>query len=391
MAKEELATPYIDSAVELTRSEVDSHVANTPIYYYGEIPDKHSKAEFSARNNFSERIVEDDSGKTAYSVLVSGDLRSAKRILIKAMSWSDHPGRDFEGLREALIADQDESVAVIGVSFPGAGLKSQRLNHKQKKSLQGVPGEHIGPLGPAWDIMREASALTAKQQESLASRGGDFSFIATQQWKAIRSAVEAELMESQRLEGIDKKISDYEFVISGSSQGASNAVGLLQAAPEDVRIAGLALFQDTGFERRHWAPFVVNYVIHGNEHFDDYTEANPYNDYPKLGPKHNPFINTVFRPGSHLTTAVAAMARGEDANHVARAHYERNLEDMAVLLGSAGYDKLSPPEANQKAELALRASGLALTRTVVWEGHYHPVMENLANARTAFKQAAQLS
>lgn len=129
--------PYINGAKELTAQEIDEHVARVPVSYYGEIPEG---ATADGRSNHPAIEVEDDSGTTRYSVLISGDLMSARKILIKAMSWSEHPGRGFEALREALISDQLENLAVIGVSFPGAGLNSAGMNDKQKESLKGETG-----------------------------------------------------------------------------------------------------------------------------------------------------------------------------------------------------------------------------------------------------------
>src|SRR3954471_2089780 len=122
--------PYINGALPLSQQEVDRHIERTPISYYGITP---PGVEAIGRNNNEPITWEEDDGEVAYSVLVCGDISNAKRILIKGMSWTDNPGRGFEGLREALIADTDERLAVVGVSFPGAGLNSPHMTPKQKQ------------------------------------------------------------------------------------------------------------------------------------------------------------------------------------------------------------------------------------------------------------------
>jgi hypothetical protein len=109
--------PYIEGANhDLNRLEVDDHVQKLSIVYYGEMP---AGLETVARENHPAIEVVDNSGESKFSVLISGDLSKAKIILVKTMSWSDHPGRGFEALREALIADNEAALAVVGVSFPG--------------------------------------------------------------------------------------------------------------------------------------------------------------------------------------------------------------------------------------------------------------------------------
>ena len=103
--------PYIENAVKLNTAEVDRHVDATPIVYYGEAP---LDASADARLNFPAIKVEDESGRTDYSVLICGDLDSAKRVLVKTMSWSEHPGRGFEALRESLVADSDKGIYTTG-------------------------------------------------------------------------------------------------------------------------------------------------------------------------------------------------------------------------------------------------------------------------------------
>jgi hypothetical protein len=343
--------PYINGAKELTAQEIDKHVARVPVSYYGEIPEG---ATAEGRSNHPAIEVEDDSGITRYSVLISGDLATAKKILVKAMSWSEHPGRGFEALREALISDPSESLTVIGVSFPGAGLNSAGMNEKQKESLKGETG--------------------------------DFSYIAGQQWEAIIKALRLELGARGLSEvEIDKKIADYEFTLGGSSQGSSNTVGLLQSAPE-ITISGLGIIQNTGWEHSNPLGYRLNYVKHGSEHFKDYTTVNPYNDYPALGPGHNTLRNIVRNPSSHFGTVVGAMSRGGDVERILRAVREQERRDLSATIAGAGNDKLDTPETNYRATAALNASGIIIAKTVVWAEHFHPVMENLGNAQEAFRK-----
>ncbi|HET9850751.1 MAG TPA: hypothetical protein VFP35_03990 [Candidatus Saccharimonadales bacterium] len=132
MSNHEQFQPYIDGAKPLLGEEIDRKVAQTSVVYYGEMPDG---LETIARENHPAIEVEDTSGNSKYSVLISGDLASAKTVLVKAMAWSDHPGRGFEALREALIADDNSRLAVIGVSFPGTFLTSHAMTDKQRERV----------------------------------------------------------------------------------------------------------------------------------------------------------------------------------------------------------------------------------------------------------------
>lgn len=347
--------PYIENAQPLTAEAVDSHVTNRPIAYYGALPEGTSA---DGRDNHPPIVVEDDSGPTDFSVLISGDLSAVKKVLVKPMSWSEHPGRGFEALREATISDrQDDGLAVVGVSFPGAGLDS--------------------------------ASMTAKQRESLKGKDGDFSYIGDQQWQAVLRALEQELgSKGLTPDEVNQKIAGYEYILAGSSQGASNTVGLLQSAPEGIVIPQIGLIQNTGWEHASRPRFAARWVQNGSKHFKEYTAANPYNEYPALGPGHNTAANIIRNPNSHVGAVVGAMARGGDAERILSATREQERRDLITVVAAAGHDGLSTPEVNRRAATVLAASGL-MVRSVVWEGHYHPVMENLANAKTAFREVAR--
>jgi len=365
MSTAEEFQPYINGAKRLLGADIDSHVDRmTPhIVYYGETPEG-----ISTPNRLNKHAIEvqDDSGVTQYGVLMSGDLVTAKTILVKAMPWSDDPGRGFEALREALIADPDEHLAVVGVSFPGSGAGSGRM--------------------------------TSKQRESLKKDGADFSFIASQQWKAIESALLEEL-ENKNLtpEEAEAKIRAYDFVLSGSSQGALNAIGLLQSAPENVRVASLGLAHEVGLEAVGWWRFRKNFITHGSEKFPQYTAENAYNQYPALGPSLSELgpipiglaKNVATRPASHLGSVIKAMRMGGDVQRIIDAVKQKDIKDLAVTIATGSHDALAPAEATDKAARLLNASRLIVAESIIWEGHYHPAMENLANAQQAFRSFAK--
>lgn len=353
---ESVFNPYLSNAEPLSAREIDSHVKNLRIAYYGEMP---SGFETVERHNHPAIEVPDDSGLTKYSVLVSGDLANAKTVLVKAMAWSDHPGRGFEALREALIADDDQKLAVVGVSFPGTFLTSQ--------------------------------GLTAKQKESLNKQ--DFRYIAGQQWSALGQAIWRELKtELGTAEAAAAKISDLEFVLSGSSQGSVNAVGLLQAKPEWANVRALGLAQAVGLEAQGWLAFRKNFVSQGQKHFKDYTGVNAYNQYPALGPDFDALTlptRMVTRYSSHVGAVVHDMRRGGDAQRIIEAVRQKDIEDLAVILATGSKDGMARYEMTAKAAKVLNASRLVVASAVAWEGHYHPAMENLANARLTFRNFAR--
>jgi pimeloyl-ACP methyl ester carboxylesterase len=343
---------YVEGAVPLSAETVDAHVAQTPVVYYGETPEG---VETKFRLNFPPIEVEDKSGKSNYSVLIAGDLTKATRILVKPMSWSEHPGRGFEALRETMIADDEQNLVVVGVSFPGAGLDSKRMTHEQWRSLR--------------------------------KKGGDFSFIARQQWQAITEAMQAEIT---RLNA-PKKLEDYEFVIAGSSQGASNAVGLVQSRPERIHVAGVGLVEAVGLEQRPrwrgWGRLFFKFLKHGSKHFGEYTQGNPYNEYPELGPSHNTAHNIATRPASHFGAVIGAMGRGGDMNRLLEAVREREMQDAVITIAAAENDALGSAEAARKAARVFMLGGLAV-RQVILPGQFHPVAENLANAQKMFRDIA---
>jgi len=350
---EVLFNPYIGNAAKLEPAEVDRHVAAMPIVYYGETPEGTTA---DARLNFPPIEVEDNSEKTDYSVLISGDLDTAKRVLVKTMSWSEHPGRGFEALRESLVADSEKGIATVGVSFPGAGLESQKMTHDQWRSLN--------------------------------KRGGDFSYISEQQWQAITQAMKSELT---RLHS-SKRLEDLEFVLGGSSQGASNTVGLVQSLPEGIHVAGVGLAESVGLEQHPrltgYGELFIKFIRNSSKNFGLYTKVNPYNEYSALGPGHNIAKNILTRPASHVGAVIGAIGRGGDINRLLTAMKEREIQDAIVMLSAAEHDRMGSPEAAFKAAEAFAVGGLAVREPVIWAGHYHPVMENLANARQALRTFA---
>ena len=349
----EPSTAYcVEGATSLCAEVVDEHVAKTPVVYYGETPEC---AETKARLNFDPIEIEDKSGKSAYSVLIAGDLHNAKRVLIKPMSWSEHPGRGFEALRETLIADTKQDLVVVGISFPGAGLDSKKMTREQRHSLR--------------------------------KRNGDFSFISAQQWQAITTAMQKELT---RLD-LSRTLKDYEFVIAGNSQGASNTVGLVQSRPEGIKIAGVGLVEAVGLQRRSrfsgWGRIFFKFLKHGSKHFGDYTKGNSYNEYPDLGPSHNTAHNIITRPASHFGAVIGIMGRGGDAERLLNALREKEMQDVIVTLGAAERDGLASVEAARKAA-RIFILGQVAVKQVIWSEQYHPITENLANAQKIFRDIA---
>jgi hypothetical protein len=352
--------PFLNNVEPLTEVEVEEHLKSLPITYFGETP---PDANPTLRHNFPPIEITDENGdKYPYSVLISGDLSTAKRILIKGMSWSDHPGRGFEGLREAMIADPADKLAVIGISFPGAGLKSPSMTKLQKKSLEG--------------------------------KHGDFSYIGKQQWQAIMSAMLHET--SLRLpnggatdnNSTMKKfnLSDYDFIISGSSQGASNAVGMLQSVPEGIKVSAIGLAEETDLDVRGKGRFMWEYIRHGGDNFDKYTEVNPYNQFDELGPNHNPFLNAVKRPEAHLTSVINSMANGGAIDRIIYALKAKELEGIDVHFRAGSEDRVaSSLESLKHAKKFQDLGKIACVKTIVYRGHYHPYLENLANAQHEFR------
>jgi hypothetical protein len=347
--------PYLKDVERLHKLDTDQHVAKTKVAYYGEMPDGYITA---SRINNPPVEVQDDSGLAKYSVLISGDLVTAKTVLVKPMAWSDHPGRGFEALRETLIADDKEKLAVVGISFPGTFLTSDHMTPKQKETL--------------------------KQQ--------DFSYIGAQQWQAIDKALHAELGMALGSLQIDKKMRGYDFVIGGSSQGSANAVGLFQSAPQWANVRSLGLAEAVSLEEQGALDFRTNFILGGNKHFKDYTKVNPYNQYPSLGPDYGALSvpsRIVQRPASHIGAVIKAMRRGGDVRRILDTVRERDIKDLAVTLATGSEDIVAPYEASRRAAIALNVSARILATAVAWEGHHHPVMENLANAQHTFRGFAK--
>ena len=356
MSAAEEFEPYIAGAKRLIAEDVDKRVGETQIVYYGEMPEG---LETVSRTNHPAIEVPDDSGSAKYSVLMSGNFLSAKTVLIKAMSWSDHPGRGFEALREVLVADEKEGLAVIGVSFPGTFLASQHMTPKQRESL----------------------------------KKEDFSYIGSQQWQAITSALRSELARySGNDNDISRRIKHYDFVLSGSSQGSVNAVGLFQSAPEGVSVKALGLAQEVGLEVQGWLAFRKNFLLHGGTKHGDYVAENAYNQYPPLGPDFGPLSlpnRMVVRPASHLGSVLKGMRRGGDVQRIIDTARKKNIQDLAVTLATGTEDGVAPFEMTLRAGQVLKESGVIVAKVVRWEGHTHGVLDNLANAQQAFRSFAK--
>lgn len=346
--------PYIPGVEALSKNEVEAHLKDLKIVYYGETPEG---LDTPQRENRFPIEVEG----YPYSVLISGDLITAKKILVKAMSWSDHPGRGFEGLREAMIADPSEKLAVIGISFPGAGLDSPHMTQDQKGSLKG----------------KDASTDE----------------IGRQQWVAITNAMQSEILRKAKADNLAPetvpKLSDYDFIISGSSQGATNAVGLVQSLPNGIKVKSIGLAEETDLETRGRAKFMADYIRYGSAHFKDYTRVNPYNQYPDIGPEHNPFLNALKRPVAHMTGVVNVMANGRGLDNLIKSIEEKELAGVKIKFVAGSNDKISSSlEMLKTTKKFIDLGKIAAVETIIHSGHYHPYLENLANAQAEFRSFA---
>jgi hypothetical protein len=353
-------SPYIEGVHPLSASKIDLHVQSLPISYYG----ISLTSEADQRINSGPICIEDNSESYPYSTLLSGNPAEADKILIKAMSWSDHPGRGFESLREAMIADPANKLAVVGVSYPGMGLDSPPMTKKHKESLRGP--------------------------------NGDFAFIGSQQWQAIYQVLEAELAFYGSLSAdTETKIKDYEFIVSGSSLGSSQTVGLLQSRPEWANIVGVGLAEATDLAHttevksiRHLgrqALFSALYMKEGGDHFKEYTAVNPYNQYAALGPEHRfpVVVNALLRPASHIGKTIGVMVRGNTLDKMQRALEEKELRGISIKLRSGELDKLCRPrDLNRVAKALAKVADVDIK---IHNNHYHPYLENLANAQQEFR------
>lgn len=356
--------PYIDGARRLLAEDVDAHVERLQLHiaYYGEMP---QGTETSFRENHPAIEVQDDSGVYKYSVLISGDLLGAKKVLVRPMSWSDHPGRGFEALREALVADPDQHLAVVGVSFPGSGFSSQRMTIKQRESL---------------------------------NKGRGFEYIGAQQWQAVKRAMLAELVaRGMPPAAAEQKFNTYNYILAGHSQGAANSVGLFQSAPDQVKVESLGLVEDVAIEAQGWLKFRIAFLRKGMAKFPAYTKVNPYNQYPELGPDWRTqglVKNVATRPASHIGAMAEAMRGGGDVQKVVTTMLERDVQSLAITLANGSEGLASASVAQAEAELfnkvakVLKLSDSILAKSIVWPGHYHAAMENLANAQATFRSIA---
>ncbi|HET9850750.1 MAG TPA: hypothetical protein VFP35_03985 [Candidatus Saccharimonadales bacterium] len=200
------------------------------------------------------------------------------------------------------------------------------------------------------------------------------------------------LNQVKNTEKVDELIRGYDFVLSGNSQGSVNAVGLLASAPPSIRVSALGLAQEVGLEAQGWFTFRKNFMLHGSDHFKQYTAENPYNQYPNLGPDFGPLTlptRLATRFSTHLGATVHGMRRGGDVQCILDTVREREIQDLAVTLATGDRDGVASAEWTKLAGKVLNASRLVVAKTVIWPGHYHPAMENLANAQTAFRSFAQ--
>lgn len=327
--------------------------------YYGETPED---APVSSRLNAPEGAYsyEDDSGETKISALISGDLKSAKKILITSMAWSDHPGRGFEALRELLSANDE--MAVLGISFPGAGVTE--------------------------------SAMTPKQKEALLNPELSFGPIAEVSWQVVEDRLTRELAR----QAIDRNWMDYDYALGGKSLGTSLSIAMAATKPEGVNISDLVLVQGTAYgQPKSPNRLRLDFVLPAMAKFNQYNGQNPYGANMRqdvaelgLGPHVNLVGNILKHPASHIGAVAVALARGGDKLELAKGLFRHSLYDTKITMLTGDKDKLA--DASEMVSAAAQMNRLyvvqgksPMVEAVVWPGHYHSAMENLVNPHYVYR------
>jgi hypothetical protein len=89
------------------------------------------------------------------------------------------------------------------------------------------------------------------------------------------------------------------------------------------------------------------------------------------------------------------MRVGTDMDRIISAIQDREIKSLAITMANGSLGLASVDAARAEAEVLNRTAvtmhlaDSILARTVVWPGHYHPVMENLANVQHVFRGFAQ--
>lgn len=207
--------------------------------------------------------------------------------------------------------------------------------------------------------------LTNRQKEAMAS--GDFNPVTSAQWGAVEEVLANEVLT----------VDAVEFILAGSSQGATLVASALQTAPEEAEISTAILWNTPSFTTpKERSPWLLGKQFLGSGEGDkEYKEFNP--DWVSEDNLSRLLFKFGGRPINHLR-AVKGMAEARDHERLPQALNQpdgqhRRLAPVLFRLIHGTDDDISAVWHNKRAEEMLKAAGFSSVDRRELNGEYHAI------------------
>lgn len=199
---------------------------------------------------------------------------------------------------------------------------------------------------------------------------GDFKPGAIKQWDAIA-------------QGLDYVGLDFDSVsrVLGASLGAHVASAMVYAAPEEVHLERLDLWETAGLDKENnFLQFAANFMMHGGDGYADILKNNPeWVAYLRKINGAKELAKIAIRRTAGLFYYPVGISRHNIGDTIIEAKNRKNPAidgDTALTILNGTESKVSPSVFNDRLALRLAESGLRVVR-LMSEGGVHASQDNI--------------
>lgn len=199
---------------------------------------------------------------------------------------------------------------------------------------------------------------------------GDFKPGAIKQWDAIA-------------QGLDYVGLDFDSVsrVLGASLGAHVASAMVYAAPEEVHLERMDLWETAGLDKENnFLQFAANFMMHGGDGYADILKNNPeWVAYLRKINGAKELAKIAIRRTAGLFYYPVGISRHNIGDTIIEAKNRKNPAidgDTALTILNGTESKVSPSVFNDRLALRLAESGLRVVR-LMSEGGVHASQDNI--------------